>query len=431
MDLGSDTTHRDLATAAKLIFARNGYSLAEAAAEVCDFCVYRPQKPMAGVTCLFQGAGVSTMDAMEAIKAAAAGGLTELYLITQSTFQPGVQQVINATHTGPHVTLVDIDDLQEALSFVPRLLTRLGIVPAASTQLSPALSDQPVAAQIARKPWALPVALAAVLCLMASSAIITAVSMSRGSDIEATVVSQETRDRKNAQTIASVYGAAKAAGLDFAAADRPLSDVVHAITEGDRVSAAGPMKGVTFRAHGIDKGQASAAARYLELSETGDLFYVDKSEDQPATEASPAETLSTPSTQQQSESLGSAVQPDADTLPIELPRELIYSLTETEAENITSLLNQAKERENIDFLQMASGDKDRAVEMLLSNMKSIRVEDGSSAKQQKSIESVEPFLPMIVAFITVDGGKFQVEASDEALARGYRLYREKLAAQAD
>lgn len=107
----------------------------------------------------------------------------------------------------------------------------------------------------------------AVIGIVAAVGVPTVDRMNEASD--------EVRNRRNAQTIASICGSAKAAGKNFVSdADDPASpySVIHAIRTGETITD-GPAQGAYFGMPNLTEAEMAGALAYLRVVE-GELHYI-------------------------------------------------------------------------------------------------------------------------------------------------------------
>lgn len=82
---------------------------------------------------------------------------------------------------------------------------------------------------------------------------------------------KESKDRRNAQNIASVCGSAQAAGLNFVGAD--VATTVAAVVAGGSVTDPGPFQNTYFGVPNLSAADQASAAAHLEIRD-GMLVYI-------------------------------------------------------------------------------------------------------------------------------------------------------------
>ena len=81
---------------------------------------------------------------------------------------------------------------------------------------------------------------------------------------------REATNRRNAQSVASVFAAAQAAGLDFAGADTAAT--IAAVVTGGSVTEEGPFNGTFFGVPSLDATEQAGAGTYLDLDAANGLL---------------------------------------------------------------------------------------------------------------------------------------------------------------
>ncbi len=83
---------------------------------------------------------------------------------------------------------------------------------------------------------------------------------------------KEATARRNAQSIASVFASAQAAGLDFSTGSTTVAQIVTKIVTGAKVTEKGPFENTFFGVPGLTTADQTAAAPYLSFDTANKLL---------------------------------------------------------------------------------------------------------------------------------------------------------------
>ncbi|MCB1076413.1 MAG: prepilin-type N-terminal cleavage/methylation domain-containing protein [Verrucomicrobiae bacterium] len=111
--------------------------------------------------------------------------------------------------------------------------------------------------------WKAGFSLVEMLVVIAVIGIIAAIAIPNIGKINDTA--EKSKDRRNAQNLASVCASAQAAGHDFVGTNTNVGTVVAAIVTG-ATAADGPFQGTFFGVPGLDTEEQTSAAAYLSIA---------------------------------------------------------------------------------------------------------------------------------------------------------------------
>ncbi len=108
-----------------------------------------------------------------------------------------------------------------------------------------------------------------MLVVIAILGILSAIGITQFSNFGATA--EESANRKNAQNVASIYSAARAAGLDFSNGEDDLEAAIAAVVEGGTIET-GPFAGSFYGIPTMSPEQQQKVLPYLQLT-SGNMTY--------------------------------------------------------------------------------------------------------------------------------------------------------------
>lgn len=187
-----------------------------------------------------------------------------LQIVTNGTFSP--ESVEFASQNASRLTLVGGESIRRSLQTIPPLISKLGMAPPLPLQLAKAPAP--------KRGWGLPVILGivgvvVVLGIVGVVGIVAAIAIPNVSKVHA--AAEDAKSRRDAQTLASVFAAAQAAGLDFAAPGGDLMETLQSLTVGKKVES-GPFAGINFSVPRLSEEDLRKASKFLAL-EDGMLVY--------------------------------------------------------------------------------------------------------------------------------------------------------------
>lgn len=326
-----------------------------------------------------------------------------LHFITDGKFSSDVAS-LNAD--GKVVTLIDGDRARKTFAEFPALMARLGLIePPHAVPAAPVTTPVPVEKK--SLPLVFTVAGISVAVLLIFGLVTAAIAIPNIERFNEAAI--EARDRRNAQNFASVFSAAKVAGVDFAAGNDDLMATLSAIKEGATINRNAPSGGSYFGIPQIPLEDMAEAANYLALQD-GHLHYVPD-------EISRKNLLTLKEVKKR------GIQKKSDQ-PQGSRKAMVAVEAKKEASEIVRFMEEAKYRRSTDYMKIAGNDKDVAIQLLMSTIRNflVRTDPHEIPEFDRRYSEESEILYFAKQFLKVEDGNLVISDDNSAYEKAFDAY---------